>query len=174
MDNQDYDLEDLAYEGIYVDFKFNSNQPTFGDLCLITGDEHPDFPANNTLFSGLVNLGFNQVDDYFGIENDSDIGDDVKLWLFPLINNNEVTHHPGPFATIRVNYPILRNTAETAELFETVFKTITAQLDVTPIYNKQPLSDYAPIKATIEKVIQYCRQELEVEPGSDDALELDY
>lgn len=119
-------------------------------------------------------MGFEQVDDYFGITNDSEIGDDVKIWLYPIINGEEVHHHEGPFDAIRLNYEIVRNDPKTADLFEKVFNMITASLDVTPTFNGEPIEDYSNIKEAINDTIQYCRVELEVEPGSNDALELDY
>src|SRR5690554_2461829 len=96
-DKQLQDLETLAFEGISVDFKFNSNKPTFGDLFLIVGNENPNFQPNSKEFVKLQDLGFEQVDDYFGIRNESDFGDDVKIWMFPLINGEEVYHNEGPF-----------------------------------------------------------------------------
>lgn len=173
-DNQSQDLETFAFEGINIDFKFNSDKPTFGDLFLIVGYENPNFPPNSKEFENLQDLGFDQVDDYFGIRNDSDIGDDVKIWMFPLIDGEEVYHNEGPFDAIRLNYMVVRNDTKTADLFEKTFNSVTANLNVTPRFNGQPIDGFANIKKTINETIQYCRQELKVEPGSDESLQLEW
>ena len=173
-DDQTQDLETLAFEGISIDFKFNSDKPTFGDLFLIVGQENPNFPPNSKEFENLQNLGFEQIDDYFGLRNTGDIGDDVKIWMFPIINGEEVYQSEGPFDAIRLNYVIVRNDKETAVLFEKVFNSITTNLDVSPTVNGQPIDNYDNIKKTINETIQFCRQELKVEPGSDEALQLEW
>jgi hypothetical protein len=173
-DDQTQNLETLVFEGINIDFKFNSDKPTFGDLFLIVGYENPNFPPNSKEFENLQNLGFDQVDDYFGIRNTSDIGDDVKIWMFPIINGEEVYHNEGPFDAIRLNYVIVRNDKETEVLFEKAFNSITTNLNVSPTVNGQPIDNYDNIKKIINEAIQYCRQELKVEPGSDEALQLEW
>lgn len=50
----------------------------FGDLFLLTGDEHPDFPPTGKFkLAALANLGFQQVDDYLATANET-------IWLNPL------------------------------------------------------------------------------------------
>src|SRR5688572_7646031 len=120
------DLETLAFEGISIDFQFNSDKPTFGDLFLIVGFANPHFLANSREFEKLNDLGFEQADDYFGIKNDTDVGDDIKLWLFPIIDGEEVHHSDGPFDAIRVTYVVVRNDPKTADLFEKTFDAITS------------------------------------------------
>lgn len=172
--NMNPDLESFAFDGISVDFQFNSSKPIFGDLFLIVGFENPNFPPENKEFEKLQHLGFDQVDDYFGIKNKTENGDDVKLWLSPVINQKEVYHNEGPFDAIRLRYGIVRNTPDVAELFEKTFKVILSNLDVTPTINGKPVGDFNEIKQKIDETIQYCRQELKVEPGSDKALQLDW
>ena len=173
-DDQTQDLETLAFEGISIDFKFNSDKPTFGDLFLIVGYENPNFPPNSKEFEKLQDLGFDQVDDYFGIRNTSDTGDDVKIWMFPIINNEEVYHNEGPFDAIRLNFVIIRNDIETADLFEKTFNSLTNNLNVTPVFNGRPIDNFDNVKKIVNETIQYCRQELKVEPGSDEALQLEW
>jgi|SaaInl3SG_22_DNA_1037383.scaffolds.fasta_scaffold61245_1 hypothetical protein len=173
-DDKTQDLETLAFEGISIDFKFNLDKPTLADLFLIVGYENPNFPPTSRDFENLQNLGFDQIDDYFGIRNTSDIGDDVKIWLFPIVNGKEVYHNEGPFDAIRLNYIIVRNDEQTEVLFEKAFDSITTNLNVTPTLNGQPIDNYDNIKKTIKDAIQYCKQELKVEPGSDEALQLDW
>jgi hypothetical protein len=174
MKTQPDDLEELAFEGISIDFQFNSNKPSFGDLFLIVGHENPNYPANSKEFEKLKGLGFEQTDDYFGIKNDKDTGDDVKLWLYPLIKGKEVYHNNGPFDAIRITYVIVRNDSNTADLFEKIFTEITSNLDVTPTFKGKGVDNYNEIKSRINETIRYCREELKVEPGSDNALQLDW
>ena len=174
METQIADLETLAFEGISIDFQFNSDKPTFGDLFLIVGFENPNFIPNSREFEKLAELGFQQTDDYFGIKNDTDNGDDVKLWLFPIINGEEVYHNNGPFDAIRVSYGVLRNDKKTAELFENAYNSITSNLDVTPKFGGKRIENFEDVKGIISKTIDYCRDELKVEPGSGKALQLDW
>lgn len=51
---------------------------------------------------------------------------------------------------------------------------ITTKLPVTPIYNGAQITNYNQIETVINDAIDYCRNELKVEPGSDQALEFDY
>jgi hypothetical protein len=174
MESQIADLETLAFDGINVDFQFNADKPTFGDLFLIVGFENPNFIPNSREFEKLAELGFEQTDDYFGIKNETDNGDDIRLWLFPIINGEEVYHNDGPFDAIRVSYVALRNDEKTAKLFENTFNAIKSNLDVTPTFHGKRIGNFGEIKEIINKTIQYCREELKVEPGSDKALQLDW
>jgi len=168
------DLETQAFEGFSIDFEFNSNKPTFGDLFLIVGFENPNFSPNSYEFEQLSDLGFEQTDDYFGIKNFDEGGDEIKLWLFPLINGKEVHHNEGPFDALRLSYAVVRNKPETAELFEKVYEAFTSKLDVTTRLNGKAMNDFKQIRSQINQVIEYCENELKVDPGSDEALMLDW
>ena len=166
--------ERLAHDGVFIDFKFNSNKPTFGDLFLIVGFENPNFPPNSREFESLQHLGVGQVDDYFGIKNENDVGDDVNIWLYPMINGESVFHNEGQFDRIRVEYVVVRNDTTTAETFKNVYQSITENLDVTPVFLGRPIDNYDEVEKMINQTIQYCREELDVEPGSGEALRLDW
>lgn len=112
------ELEGLAFKGLSIDFKFKNDKPTFGDLFLICGYDNPNFPANSKEFKKLSDIVFEQVDDYFGIKNQTENGDDVLVWLFPIINNEEVYHNEDPFDTIRISYVVVRNEKKNAKLIE--------------------------------------------------------
>ena len=168
------DLETLAFDGISIDFEFNTDKPTFGDLFLIVGFENPNFIPNSREFVKLAELGFEQTDDFFGIRNDTDNGSDVKIWLFPIINGKEVYHSNGPFDAIRVSYVVLRNDEKTADLFENIFNSIISNLDVTPTFDGKRIENFEKTRKLITKTIKYCKEELKVEPGSDKALLLDW
>lgn len=174
LNNQNLDLATLAFEGINIDFEFNSKKPSFGDLFLIVGFENPNFPPSSKEFEKIVGLGFEQVDDYFGIRNYSDEGDDIKLWLFPVVNGEYVFHHHGPFDAIRVSYGVLGNDQKTAELFENSFNVVTSNLDVTPTFDGKQIQSFEEIRSVIAQTTEYCRDILKVEPGSDEALQLDW
>ncbi|MEM8901239.1 MAG: hypothetical protein AAGC85_24220, partial [Bacteroidota bacterium] len=169
-----YDLEELAFEGLKVDFQFNSTKPTFGDLFLIVGLENPNFPPNSREFEQLSNLGFKQTDDYFSISNSTDPENHQEVWLFPVVNEEEAFHHPGPFDAVRLNYSIVWNQPETEKIFKEAYSAIINSLDVTPKIGGKSIKSYAEISSIIEKTITYCRVELKVEPGSKEALELEW
>src|SRR5687768_1500602 len=102
--------EEMLYAGVSVDILFGTHRPTFGDLFLICGQDHPRFPPSGRFaFDQLADLQFEQVDDYFGVPSLTDDGDDVVVWLYPLVAGEVVDHHPGPFDGIRLDYNVLRN-----------------------------------------------------------------
>src|SRR5262249_28203891 len=64
-----------------VDLLFTTVKPTFGDVFLICGDEHPHFPPTSGYgFAELADLGIEQMDDYFALCVDGD----PAVWIFPL------------------------------------------------------------------------------------------
>jgi hypothetical protein len=168
------ELETLAFEGVKIDFQFNSDKPSFGDLFLIVGRNHPRFLPNNREFEKLTDLGFQQTDDYFGIKNDSLNGDDVKVWLYPIQGDQEACHSEGPFEAIRIFYIVIRNDPKAVEIFERVFESIMANLDVVPLFNGRSITSFTEVKEDIDKIVKYCREELNVDPGSDRAMLLDW
>lgn len=178
MDINEDLLETAAYEGVDVHLLFAEEKPTFGDLFLIRGFAHPQFPfANHFNFKALSHLGFDQVDDYFGIRSDEDEeqGDDVKVWLFPLIKGKIVHHYVGPFDGIKLSYSILRNPPEHAELFLKALADFAHHLPVQVFYTlrNQELGnppDLTQLKNDIKFVIDYWRKQ-GIEPGSRDALQ---
>jgi hypothetical protein len=106
----------MLYEGVSVDVGFASPGPQFGDLFLICGRPHPRFPPKCEFgFSALAELQFEQVDDFFGVPSLADDGDDVVIWLYPLVDGEPVHHHPGPFTGVRLSYNVLRNPPRYAE-----------------------------------------------------------
>ena len=167
-------LEELAFEGINIDFRFKNDKPTFGDLFLICGYDNPNFPANSKEFEKLSELKFEQVDDYFGIRNPTEIGDDVLVWLFPIINDEEVYHNEGPFDAIRINYVVIKNEKAKTKLVEDIYNSFNKHLDVDVYFEGNRIDDYSAISKKLTEVIEYCDKELKVEPGSDKAMELEW
>ena len=88
---------DQIFEGLHVVFQFPDEQPRFGDVFEIVGSIHPNFPPSGKFrFGELEDLQFSQVDDYFGVRTMSEIGEDICIWLYPLVDEEVVHHHPGP------------------------------------------------------------------------------
>lgn len=168
------DLEELAFEGIAIDFEFNSKKPTFGDLFLMVGYENPDFPPKNRIFEKLETLDIEQIDDSFVIRDSSINGADEKLWIHPVVEGKEVFHHPGPFDAIRVSYVVVHNGEKTLKLLENVFNEMVLNLEVTPKIKGRRIENFEEIRKIAVKTITYCKEELGVKPGSDEALLLEW
>lgn len=167
-------LEELAFEGIRIDFKFKNDKPTFGDLFLICGHDNPNFPENSREFEKLSSFKFEQVDDYFGIRNLTEKGDDVLVWLLPIIKGEEVYHDEGPFDAIRLNYVVIRNEKARTKLIEDIYNAFNKHLEVDIYFDGNKIYDYSSISKKLNEVIDYCEKELKVEPGSDKAMELEW
>lgn len=82
-----------------VDLLFTDVKPSFGDVFLLCGFGHPDFPPTGDHgFAELADLGIEQVDDGFALCVDGE----PAVWLFPLVRGQVVEHHPGPFDGLRL------------------------------------------------------------------------
>lgn len=68
--------------GCYSIDLFGFNAPLhFGDVFLLTGDNHPSYPPTGHFdLAALANLGFQQCDDYFATAEE-------KIWLYCLEKN---------------------------------------------------------------------------------------
>ena len=160
-------------EDILIDFKFKQDKPGFGDLFLVTGTEHPKYPAKTRNFENLAHLGFEQLDDFFGVLNEEESGDDVVVWLFPMIRDEEVLNHPGPFDAVRLSYSALRNVpGKAATILEECYDLLKENFDVQVIFNEKVITDFAPVEEKIEEIVTYWRGE-GIEPGSEAALLLE-
>lgn len=158
---------------ILIDFKFKAKEkPKFGDLFLITGEEHPKFPPKSKSFALLAPLGFEQLDDFFGILNSEDTGDDVLIWLFPMLNGEEVFLNSGPFDAIRLSYSALRNAPATISLLEECFNAFKGLPDTAVFFDDKPVNDFSTIKAKAEEVVNHWRTN-GIEPGSEQSLQVD-
>ncbi|SEW33767.1 hypothetical protein [Chitinophaga arvensicola] len=158
---------------ILIDFRFAAKEkPRFGELFLITGEEHPKFPARNKAFAQLAPLGFEQLDDFFGILNSEESGDDVLVWLFPMINGEEVFHNGGPFDAIRLSYSALRNAPVNISLLQDCFNAIKALPDVEIDFEGATISDFSPVQQKADEIVTHWREN-NVEPGSEQSLLID-
>lgn len=172
------DLDEyLLYQGVSIDISFAASRPAFGDLFLICGDKHPKFPPSGKFaFDSLAELQFEQVDDYFGIRSLNDEGDDVPIWLYPLIKGEPVFHHPGPFDGVRLAYNILRNPARHAEHYLNCVAEF-AVFGVGIRYRNRETDLGSPpnlsvVRADIDAVVRHWAAE-GIEVGSSQALEMD-
>ncbi|WCO01558.1 hypothetical protein [Psychroserpens ponticola] len=168
------ELKTMATKGIYIEFIFKSNKPTFGELFLITGSEDPKFPAQNRQFEKLNNLGFSFIDyAYYGIKNENKIGDGVTIWLFPMKNGNtEYDDYDAPFDSMLMEYTVLSNTEKSSYVVKKVFFAFKDNIDVKIVFEGKEVNDYKIIENRINDIIEVCRTELKVEPGSEEALRL--
>jgi len=170
--------ERLVFDGVTVDILFAEPLPTFGDLFLITGTTHPHFPPTGKwAFERFDDLQFQQVDDYFGVRSLTDEGDDVVIWLYPLVEGQPVHHHAGPFEGIRLDYCVLRNPIRHAEHFLRCvleFGSIGARVEYqTRGLSLGPPQNLTPLTADIDDVVQlWAKRGIVV--GSDKALDIDF
>jgi hypothetical protein len=167
-------LPDSArYGGIVVDLLFEEERPGFGDLFTICGYENPNFPPSGRFdFKQFEDLQFSQVDDYFGVQTLSGEGDDVAVWLFPLVKGEIVHHHPGPFDGIRLGYNVLRNPLERSEHFLKSIQRLVDQLSVKMLYRGET-GGLDQIKKDIQEIEASWRDE-GIVVGTFEALTVDY
>jgi hypothetical protein len=123
-------------------------------------------------------LGFEPADDYLGIRNDGDAGDDVVVWLFPIVDDQEVDHHPGPFHALRLSYSVLRNPVVKAAVFHSAVEELGRVFGVPGEYSLRGTrlgspADLAVLRKDIDAIVEHWRSK-GIEPGSDEALEVDY
>jgi len=174
------ELDDEAmHEGVAVDLIFRGDGPTFGDLVVMCGYENPSFPPSGRFdFAAFENLQFTQVDDYFGVQSLSDVGDDVAIWLYPLADGEVVHHHPGPFEGLRLTYCPLRNPPSRGEHFLTVVSRLASELPVDLFYQTRKLQ--LPVPDAVEQLrrdiaaIEAHWNQAGIPPGSSAALAIDF
>lgn len=172
--------DEILYEGVVVDIRFGEPLPRFGDLFLVCGMEHPKFPPSGAIdFSRFDGLQITQVDDYFGVRSLdlSDEGDDVAVWLYPIVDDQAVYHHPGPFDGIRLEYCVLRSPAHYADHFLKCVEELS-QIGVRTEYRNAALNagthiDLDPVRRDIGRAVSYWADR-GITVGSDEALSIDF
>ncbi|TXD88905.1 hypothetical protein ESY86_10425 [Subsaximicrobium wynnwilliamsii] len=165
------ELRDMAMEGITIEFIFDRNKPTHGDLFLMTGAEDPDFPPEHKQYEQLKSLGLSQIDDaYFGIPNEpGNINNELGFLLIPKQINYDGN---APFDSVLMDYVPLRSEAKRADLVKRICSEFKENLDVSILFEGEELNDLEIINDKIDAIIAYCRAELKVEPGSVEAIAL--
>lgn len=172
-------LENAAYNGVAIDLDFIGEQPMFGDLFLICGYPHLDFlPSGRFQFERLSDLNFSQVDDYFGMMATEEEGADVIIWLYPLVGEEEVYHHQGPFTGLRLTYNILRNPPHRISAFLRVVPLFAQYLKVKVTYELRDFNlgrppDMTVVEDDINQIVKFW-QEKGITPGSESALRVIY
>jgi len=169
--------DNMLLNGVDVDIVFGEPRPAFGDLHQICGDEHSLFPPEVSLgFEKLVDLQFEQVDDYFGIPSSSKDGDDVIVWLYPIMAGQPVDHHLGPYDAVRLAFNVLRNPGANVELFiRCVQRFATLGKSVTYSSRNTDLGippNVTTILADIDGIVAHWRAK-GVTTGSRKALEIE-
>ena len=163
----------LELEGISVDLIFETQGPKFGDLFTICGYENPNFPPEGHFnFLQFEALQFSQIDDYFGVQTTSGIGDEVAVWLFPLVDGEVVDHHPGPFDGLRLSYNVLRNPVERSKHSIYVVEELSQSLKVKLNFNSAG-NDLKSLERDIQAIVDFWAGE-GIKVGSNAALEIDY
>jgi len=167
---------DPAFDtSVSVDFLFRGEKPTFADLHMIRGWEIEEFPPSGRFkFEQLADFGFDQVDDYYGITSFEDIGDDVVVWLYPLIDNDAVYHDPGPYTGLRLDYSVLRNPVEKNSLFLSIVNSFATVLETDVIYENSNLGNPPKLEglaADMQAIVDYWKAK-GVEVGSQSALRI--
>ena len=170
--------ESILYQGVSIDVVFGSSRPVFGDLFLICGEIHPKFPPSGAFaFDSLAHLRFEQVDDYFGVRSLNEEGDDVLIWLYPLVDGEPVTHHVGPFDGIRIDYNVLRNPARCADHYLNCAARFATFGDCTTYLSRGVdlglPADLSQVREDIEATVRHWASQ-GIVVGSSEALEVDF
>ena len=170
--------EKLLYDGVSVDIEFGDPRPTFGDLFLLCAMEHPGFlPSGAIDFSKYDELQITQIDDYFGVRSREDEGDDVAVWLFPIVSGQVVDHHEGPFDGIRLEYCTLRSPASEADHFlqcvEELSRTGAIVRYREVVLNDGDHVDLDPVRRDIRLAVAYWAGK-GIRVGSEEALSIDF
>lgn len=172
-------LKKAVYEGVTVDLLFDGEQPYFEDLFfMLRGDTDPDMPVDEHFnITELVDLGFDQVDDFWGIPTkDYDVGPDVIVWFYPLVDGSAVYHHDGPYTGFRLDYSILRSPTKNIPIFLQSVAAFVQVLNMRAIYRLRETDLGSPPNLTIvendiNEIVAYWREK-GIEPGSLEAMRI--
>ena len=170
--------EQMIFSGVSVEVAFEGKRPTFGDLFCICGEPHPRFPpSGNFNFESLEDLCFSQVDDYFGVRSLGEEGDDVAIWLYPILHGKPAHHSPGPFEAVRIEFCILRNPVRHATHFLQCIERISA-FGSSVHYRSRDMSLGQPphlwrLKQDIDMIVEHWASQ-GILVGSGAALEVDF
>ncbi len=167
-----YELKTLSKDGIYITFSFNNEIITFQDLHSITTKDNSKFINENPKYKDLNDLNISFIDGaYFGIKNENEIGDKVTLWLFPHKNKKSNTNESN-INSIDLNYIVLNNKANSVDTVEKVFSAFKNNFNVSVKFEGEEIDDFQKIKKRINSLIDVSRNELKVEPGTNEAIKL--
>ena len=167
-----YELKTLSKDGINITFSFNNEIITFQDLHSINTKNNTEFINENPKYKDLNDLNISFIDGaYFGIKNENEIGDKVTLWLFPHKNKKYNTNESN-INSIDLNYIVLNNKANSVDTVEKVFLAFKNNFNVSIKFEGEEIDDFQKIKKRINSLIDVSRNELKVEPGTNEAIKL--
>lgn len=123
----------------YVELFCREVKPTFGDLFTLTGDEHPEFPPSGAFdFSKVEALKIQQVDDAFAMCKGR--SQDPLVWVYPMLKNKIVYHHPGPFDGVFLEHFQQRPTAKSSADLLKVTRALQPALNAILRIHEQEIS----------------------------------
>ena len=73
-------------------------------------------------------------------------------------------------------YNVLSNTEDVDTILKKIFNKINSEFSLIfeAQFEGETITSFDEVEPWIKQIKDYCRTELEVEPGSDEALELDF
>lgn len=166
----------LAFEGVHLKYSFTDKKSRFWRHLFSYRLTTPWLSTKSRWFKHLAEFGFEQVDDFFGIPNKNEDGDDVKIWLIPTIDGEEAYQTNQPFDGFNLVYNVLSNTEDVDTILKKIFNKINSEFSLSfeAQFEGETITSFDEVEPWIKQIKDYCRTELEVEPGSDEALELDF
>lgn len=160
------DHDDLDYlEGVSVDFLFEGVKPEINDLLALSGSSDTNRMIESRMgFDQFKEYKFCQIDDYWGIWSESRHGDEVMIWLFPLIDGEIMDHHSGPYDGLRMSFRVLGNPIERADEFIQVVEHFSRALPVKVQY-RMATQAIESLKGDIRAIAEYWKDQ-GIEVGS--------
>lgn len=160
------------YQGITVDLFFNDQKAMFGDLLKICGWSPGDWDTGLAITpEQCVQLNIEQVDDFYGVtkwHNGETGAHDIIVFLAPgRMGLRECYSDPGPFDYLSLHFNVLRNKLEHSAIF---FFILESLCEILPVSTRKDI-DYVKEKT---KQLQNEWLKLGIEPGSHDAMLIDY
>ena len=170
--------EHLLFEGVSVEVSFGEQRPTIWDLLALCGiDTSTSGEAVGSAFGNLLDLQFSQIDDFYGVRGLGPLGDDVAVWLYPVIGDTVVHHQEGPFDALRLTYCVLRNPRARADHYLRCVASIGA-LGTGITYEGldlplEGLRETSRLRSDIDAVTDHWASE-GISVGSNEAMQIDF
>jgi hypothetical protein len=93
--------------------------------------------------------------------------------LFPIIDDEVVDHHPGPFSGVRLSYNVLRNSKRNIERFAACVDALLGKLPVVASFRGTEVDGSSLITNAAMEIVKFWETQ-GVITGSASALEIDY
>lgn len=168
-------IEYQFYEGVPIEIRPQGRLPTADDLLQLQGTIDDDASDLDPRYRALESLGIRQVDDYYGLWNPTEEGD-VIVWLYPVVDGEDVYHHSGPYEALRFSYSPLDYPEERRSVLFSIVRAFAKELDAQLTYRD---TDYGSdvdaalerLSADIDAIVQYWRDR-GIECGSYEARKI--